>query len=176
MYYCVIIVLLDPMTYVILYTCGSVFSPSIGDRRLQHQIMPHRRSDKEIEALCEDWSASSLPKHTPRHVAVVFQGTQRVCTATNGNGPVGHEHAEQAAIRMLRAQTLSHHRSLRLYVTKVGGIHSFSRPCVRCSRLLARYPWIRVYYTDHQGAWVEDSRLDSTHMSIGDSRRLLERS
>lgn len=134
--------------------------------------MPHQRSVKQIEACCADDALFANVKHISRHVAFVFQGSELLCCATNGDGRAGDGHAEQNVLSMLRAHPLSHHRSLSLYVTKVGGLHSCSRPCARCSRLLARYPQLRVYYTDYDGEWVEDTRLDSTHQSLSEVRHL----
>ena len=137
--------------------------------------MPHQRSIKQIEALCARDNLFSNVKHISRHIAFVFQGADMVCCATNGDGRSGDAHAEQIALEMLRSHPLTHHRSLSLYVTKVGGLHSCSRPCARCSRLLARYPQLRVYYTEHDGSWVEDTRLDSTHQSLSEVKRLRKR-
>lgn len=136
--------------------------------------MPHRRSVKQIEARCADEALFENVRHIPRHVAFVFQGTQLVCSATNGEGRAADAHAEQTALRLLQARPLPHHRGLRMYVTKVGGLHACSRPCARCSQLLAQFPRLRVYYTDFDGRWVEDARLDSTHQSLAERKRFRE--
>ena len=134
--------------------------------------MPHRRPIKQMQSVCADDTLFAGVKHIPRHVAFVFQGSELLCCATNGDGRAGDAHAEENALCILRTHDLAHHRNLRLYVTKVGGQHAFSRPCGRCSRLLARYPQLRVYYSDHNGEWLEDTRLDSMHRSMSEIRQL----
>ena len=109
---------------------------------------------------------ASLPtefqmKRTPKHVAAITSGDTLVEFSTN----VYAQHAEAAAMtRFMRRCHHSKKRPMRMYVVRVGS-NKMSRPCRDCCAMLRRYPHIRVFYSERDGSWAEETRFDSTHFA-----------
>ena len=110
-----------------------------------------------LDHLCRD------VRNIPRHVALLFSGNTLLDLTTNSK-----IHAEEELIARFRRRHVRDTRRLKIFVTKLGGMHSYSRPCKFCSLLLKKFPQIRVFYTLHDGTWVEDKELDNEHVSMGD--------
>jgi len=110
-----------------------------------------------LDHLCHD------VHNIPKHVALLFSGNTLLDLTTNSK-----IHAEEELITRFRRRQVRDNRRLRIFVTKLGGMHSYSRPCKFCSLLLKKFPQIRVFYTLHDGTWVEDKHLDNEHVSMGD--------
>lgn len=73
-------------------------------------------------------------------------------------------HAEELAVAFF----VAHNRRIkkpRLYVTRKSYVNKMSRPCKHCCGLLRRFPQLRVFYTDKDGFWIEETRFDAMHIS-----------
>lgn len=102
------------------------------------------------------------PKQLPIHISFIYVGDKLHCVRAN----VGSHHAEQNCIRAIH--NLPRNKPVRVFVTKITGQHSMSRPCAHCTRLLNfRLPQARIYYTNHEGSLCEDVGRNSTHISHG---------
>ena len=99
----------------------------------------------------------------PKHLAILFSGKEMIQMQTNIRRG---SHAEENVMKTYKEWHFK--KKLRLYVTKVGGMHRMSRPCWFCSKQLKKVPGLRVFYTNNDGMWVEDIHLDSQHMSMRD--------
>jgi len=79
-----------------------------------------------------------------------------ICSSSNrllqGNRVRWSEHAEEAIIRKLRkVGAFSRYKDITLFVFRISsnGI-SLAKPCLKCQKLLARYP-VKVFYTTNRG-------------------------
>ena len=107
-------------------------------------------------------------KTFPRHAAFLFCGVKLVAVSLNQYG----RHAEVGLIPYMRPN-----ERYRLYVTRMNTDTKQSRPCQRCATMLKRVPCaLRVFYTDAEGEWIEDARLDSEHVPDLHRTRREERS
>ena len=102
-----------------------------------------------------------------QHVAILYSNKKVIKVETNEAG----FHAEEKILQT--ANKWKHKKQLRLYVTKIGGMHRLSRPCWACSKKLRQVPHLRVFYTERDGNWKEDHALDSRHLSLRDFSNLL---
>lgn len=103
-------------------------------------------------------------KDVPKHVAFLYCGQKLLAASANSN----NRHAEENVVGKFRhLRNLSLNKPYRLYVLKINGEHSMSRPCADCTRVINHCcPRARVYYTDYDGKLVEDVELNNTHRSL----------
>ena len=107
------------------------------------------------------------PPWLPLHVAAVYSGADLVASAAN----VDERHAEINCMRRMDTSRLKPNKAVRLYVCKISGSHSMSRPCRNCClEIRRRLPCARVFYTDHDGTFCEDTRLDNDHVNLARKR------
>ena len=99
---------------------------------------------------------------TSRHVAYLFFKRHLVAAKQNRYG----QHAEMAVLPHVDMK-----KRYRLYVTRQSGHGRLSRPCLACSNILRRYHNIRVFYSDENGDWAEDSSLDNRYLAPWRARR-----
>jgi len=116
----------------------------------------HTRKEKQMT---EEGYSFELRRY-PKHIAYLFDKNKLIAVSTNGWG----KHAEMGILQYLRPE-----RQQTLYVRRISDLNSMSRPCVRCSISLKHVsPFLRVFYTDTNGNWIEDDNLDSNHTSRKD--------
>ncbi len=99
-------------------------------------------------------------RSSSKHIAVLLNGSRVENLFLNQYAT----HAEELAVSYFS----SHCRRIkrpRLYVTRKSENNKMSRPCKHCCGLLKRFPQIRVFYTDNDGNWVEETRFDAVHIS-----------
>lgn len=103
-------------------------------------------------------------RYVPKHLAFLYCGTKLLAASANSN----NRHAEENVIEKFKnMKDLSLNKPYRIYVMKLNGSHSMSRPCADCSNCIVRFcPRARVFYTDYDGNLVEDVSLDNTHRSL----------
>ena len=103
-------------------------------------------------------------RYVPKHLAFLYCGTKLLVASANSN----NRHAEENVIEKFKnMKDLNVNKPYRIYVLKLNGVHSMSRPCADCSSCIARFcPRARVFYTDYDGNLVEDVKLDNTHKSL----------
>lgn len=103
-------------------------------------------------------------RYVPKHLAFLYCGTKLLAVSANSN----NRHAEENVIEKFKnMKDLRINKPYRIYVMKLNGSHSMSRPCADCSNCIARFcPRARVFYTDYDGNLVEDVNLDNTHKSL----------
>tara|TARA_B100000214_G_scaffold370223_1_gene344505 strand:+ start:173 stop:631 length:459 start_codon:yes stop_codon:yes gene_type:complete len=103
-------------------------------------------------------------KYVPKHLAFLYCGQKLLAASANSN----NRHAEENIIEKFKnMRDLSINKPYRIYVIKLSGAHSMSRPCADCSNTIAKFcPRARVYYTNYDGKLVEDRNLDNTHRSL----------
>lgn len=112
----------------------------------------------EIAALVEDIKFE-IPR-TSKHVAVLLNGSKIEGVFVNKFAV----HAEELAVAAFVANNRKI-RKPRIYVTRLSSSNTFSRPCKHCCMLLAKFPQIRVFYTNTNGEWVEEESFDAFHIS-----------
>lgn len=102
-----------------------------------------------------------MPK-TSKHVAALYSGRRQILRAQN-TYPL---HAEEVAVRRMcdMRHKIKHLRNLKLYITRLSE-NKFSRPCRFCSKML-KTTQLRVFYTDEDGNWKEETTFDNPHESI----------
>lgn len=112
----------------------------------------------EIAALVENVQFE-IPR-TSKHVAVLLHGSKIEGVFVNKFAV----HAEELAVAAFVANN-RRIRKPRIYVTRLSKTNTFSRPCKHCCMLLAKFPQIRVFYTNTNGEWVEEQTFDAFHIS-----------
>ena len=103
-------------------------------------------------------------RYVPKHLAFLYCGQKLIAVSANSN----NKHAEENVVGKYRnMKDLSINKPYRMYVLKLDGAHSMSRPCSDCSSFIANCcPRARVYYTNYDGALIEDTTLDNKHRSL----------
>ena len=119
------------------------------------------------ERLTDDHFVKTLTagvRYVPKHLAFLYCGTKLLIASANSN----NRHAEENVIEKFKImKDLSKNKPYRLYVLKLNGLHSMSRPCMDCSNCITRFcPRARVYYTNYDGSLIEDLYLDNMHRSL----------
>lgn len=106
-----------------------------------------------------DGMSFELPR-TSKHIAVLLDGSRVERLFLNRYAV----HAEELAVLYFVAHAKRIKRP-RLYITRKSEQNKMSRPCKHCCGLLRRFPQIRVFYTDNDGNWVEETHFDAAHVS-----------
>ncbi len=96
---------------------------------------------------------------TSKHVAILMSASRVEGVFLNRYAT----HAEELAV----AAYVANNRRIkkpRIYVIRISK-NTFSRPCKHCCNLLAKFPQIRVFYTDENANFVEEQNFNSFHIS-----------
>lgn len=107
-----------------------------------------------------------------RHIWYHKPPAKHVCWATYRGTVIAERvntfgiHAEAALLKTQAMQMYRNKRGVTIYVARVGDGHTYSRPCVDCSRKIKKWnPTAIVYYTNYENKWERDDALDTTYKS-----------
>tara|TARA_A100001015_G_scaffold316676_1_gene431653 strand:+ start:4985 stop:5413 length:429 start_codon:yes stop_codon:yes gene_type:complete len=111
-------------------------------------------------------------KYVPKHIAFIYCGKNLLCASANS----GNKHAEENAVEKFRyIKDLSYNKPYKLFVIKIDGKHSMSRPCAECTAKINRFcKRARVFYTNYDGELVEDIEMNNSHKSVRRTGRFNE--
>ena len=145
-----------------------MFNILLGSNHRQQRVTMASRCWKDVNTrLNDDNFVETLTtgvRYVPKHLAFLYCGQKLLAASANSN----NRHAEENVMEKFKTmKDLSINKPYRLYVLKLNGAHSMSRPCADCSNCIARFcPRARVFYTDYDGRLVEDFNLDNKHKSL----------
>ncbi len=116
----------------------------------------HTRINKTISAI--EVGPFEL-KSFAKHVAYLFHRNKLIAVSTNKWG----QHAEIGLIPHILSYN-DGRTTFKVYVRRVDANSQMSRPCYRCSLALKHFThFVRIFYTNEVGEWIEDKTLDNTH-------------
>jgi hypothetical protein len=111
--------------------------------------------DKHIEIAAKVANSGDVIKARMSALAISRSG-DIICSSSNrllqGNRIRYSEHAEEATIRkLLKVHAFDRYKGISIFVFRISSLGvSMARPCLKCQKLLNRYP-VTVFYTTENG-------------------------